>query len=690
MYELSELNTLREQLNACNPNDMFEALDNLENQLTLDELEACLTHSTATTLPENLRQLLSTRWQRIRNTSMCYTQQPANSIHQFCLKLAQKVDADNAYRLLMPSIENVVDVYGSNIRDFKLHEFVLSDQERVFIPVTDCLHSASVSDDGIFKHVVTIDGGNPELTANELQRVRNHSTEANQLYKAIVHLNAQRLWGDSLPAKLTQLARQLRQGGAQNEGEEFNSGSAANEGIAQFYEYWNSIPLHQQTTLFAEMPGLETVIGRLFRPNDAVYREVRFCVEIIAHEIEYIINTYPSNRTLHTLVSNKEKALNAALAKGPDLVRPFNKKPPKSLIPVIFKLNEPDKRALFELKDCEQAFILALEQEPQDLLDDDTKHAIASMQWRNTSLLIEAAMRGKTPVISQLLAWGADIELPGPYGSNALHWAANNGHVDAVNCLLDHGALLEARGSNNCSALHFAVAHHQGAVVELLLKKNADVNSRNSDGINVLDRAEKAYPDGIIPILRHMATLPIEQQAACLQGVSGGPYNDVYTYTVIAQPSAFYTLFSPQVNPQARAILTEMALDPHLDKIRHHYLLMKQKSLSNRRYIAAASAAQTLLLECHKAQMTLLCTDPVTREAIQTFKTTCVNAIEAAKPVLEKHREWGKLLAKLLLAIITLPISLLLYSRGFFSIKTHSSQLIDQLHHAIKKPSAHD
>jgi hypothetical protein len=114
---------------------------------------------------------------------------------------------------------------------------------------------------------------------------------------------------------------------------------------------------------------------------------------------------------------------------------------------------------------------------------------------------------------------------------------------------------------------------------------------------------------------------------------------------------------------------------------------MKKKSLSNSDYIDAASAAKTLLVECGKAKVALFQSDVITDTKIRSFKNTCKSAIETAKPVLEKHREWGKVLAAFLLAIITFPVSLPLYAIGFFSVKTKSDQLLDKLHEAIDKPN---
>lgn len=277
--------------------------------------------------------------------------------------------------------------------------------------------------------------------------------------------------------------------------------------------------------------------------------------------------------------------------------------------------------------------------------------------------------------------------------STALHWAASRGHVDAVACLLEHGALLEARGWGNNTPLNFAVRDGKSAVVELLLKKNASVNARNSKGQNALDIAIASHPEFVEPLLMHLATLPVNEQAECLLNVPGGPYDDVYAYVAAERPECLNRLIlnslkeSNASTDDTIAILAKMHFDEHIEHISAHYQRMKKKSLSNSKYIDAASAAKTLLIECGKARVALFQSDAVTDIKILSFKDTCKSSIETAKPVLEKHREWGKVLAAFLLAIITLPISLPLYATGFFSVKTKSDQLLDKLHEAIDKPS---
>jgi hypothetical protein len=148
-FFLTAIIKLRQTLDALKTENTLQELERFENQLTLKELEECLFNATSENLNTKLIELLALRWERIRGSSMCYTQKPSNSVNQLCLKLAiaispsittaSKIEAEpntGPYCLLMPSLESSEDVYGANINSLKLHEFVLSDRERVFIQCT--------------------------------------------------------------------------------------------------------------------------------------------------------------------------------------------------------------------------------------------------------------------------------------------------------------------------------------------------------------------------------------------------------------------------------------------------------------------------------------------------------------------------------------------------------------------------
>ena len=91
---------------------------------------------------------------------------------------------------------------------------------------------------------------------------------------------------------MLRLVNALRAGGAHGgHGEELNSGSQANEGISEFSEYWEKIPTAIRSEYLRLYPELNDALGRLFRPRDRDYRDVTFCVELIAEAIDNIITS---------------------------------------------------------------------------------------------------------------------------------------------------------------------------------------------------------------------------------------------------------------------------------------------------------------------------------------------------------------------------------------------------------------
>jgi hypothetical protein len=86
---VDEIMDLQQQINAFKPKNTLQALERFENQLTLQEMGACFFDSEPGELAINLTHLLSARWERIRNSNMCYTVQPQNLVNQLCLEIAK-------------------------------------------------------------------------------------------------------------------------------------------------------------------------------------------------------------------------------------------------------------------------------------------------------------------------------------------------------------------------------------------------------------------------------------------------------------------------------------------------------------------------------------------------------------------------------------------------------------------------
>ena len=94
----------------------------------------------------------------------------------------------------------------------------------------------------------------------------------------------------------------------------------------------------------------------------------------------------------------------------------------------------------------------------------------------------DAAMRGDTEEVRQLLASGADVNAAQGDGMTALHWAAERGDADLAATLLTAGANPEAvTRIGQYTPLHLAARNGGDAIVSLLLADGADVERRTSN-----------------------------------------------------------------------------------------------------------------------------------------------------------------------------------------------------------------
>lgn len=91
--------------------------------------------------------------------------------------------------------------------------------------------------------------------------------------------------------------------------------------------------------------------------------------------------------------------------------------------------------------------------------------------------LVEAAFRGQTERVRELLADGADITVRDWREYNALHWAAMGGSAEIVQLLLDHGADIHATTGKSdrdgLTALSMAAASDEKEVVRILVAAGA-------------------------------------------------------------------------------------------------------------------------------------------------------------------------------------------------------------------------
>ena len=254
-------------------------------------------------------EFLKQRWERISNTCLAYPYGYSNSsATQMCLTLAETLagalsqlhhlskpeDVVNAgissYQLLMPTVTTKESLMGTLFTgsDLKLHEFILSDDNKRFIEVKECL-SASRGD-GILRDTseVGADKKNRQLSADEERRIGTHSNIANKYYnlmKKEVHLEET---GKSVGSYLRRLQKGLI-GGGKTEGAhegatDDGAGHTARLAIAEFGEFFNRLDQKEKDFLLNKIIGFKSLWNSL----SAQGQTLGTCVELASKDITYI------------------------------------------------------------------------------------------------------------------------------------------------------------------------------------------------------------------------------------------------------------------------------------------------------------------------------------------------------------------------------------------------------------------
>jgi len=117
------------------------------------------------------------------------------------------------------------------------------------------------------------------------------------------------------------------------------------------------------------------------------------------------------------------------------------------------------------------------------------------------SPLNEAAMRGDTAQVQQLLDNGADINA-NSCGYTPLMSAARTGNTTVVEQLLGKGANVNATSNKGgSSALIYAAIRGQTDCVKVLLEHGANTEQRNHSGKSALDYARKKGYTKIVQLI---------------------------------------------------------------------------------------------------------------------------------------------------------------------------------------------
>jgi len=497
---ISQIETIRLLIDENNVETTPDKLNQFENKLTLAEIEYCLSIKEKVDLSERLCAVLAQRWERIRTSSMSYTESPLNIVNQFCLDLAKELytipktekeidelpDCEGPYFILMPSLSVSTDVIGSNIHNLTLQQFILSDDEKIFIPILPILERAAISDNGEFEHYVSMNGSFLKLSDEELNRLKHHSAIIEEYVLAIEQLNEFRIKGEGLGAHLQRLVVALRAGGAHggNDGQEYNAGSQANIGILEFSAYWDKVPAALKSDYLRQYPELNDSLGRLFRPRDTDYGSTIYCVELIAQAIDNIIQIY--NLSIHSLeklkieVANKKEIIDREIKSDKYQLLPSKASLPK-IYAAIFTLPIEEQKVIFP--DYSNICMYLLENDPsslveiKDLITEKMQQEISTTRFLgNKTALMIAAASGSNQLVKLLLEMNVNIDAIDFNGDTALMHAVRSNNRDVVLSLLEAGARIDILNYSGLNAITLAERNNQIDLLEIIFLHAVSLN----------------------------------------------------------------------------------------------------------------------------------------------------------------------------------------------------------------------
>lgn len=292
-----------------------EVLYHLGNQQLITNFDEILTSAQSEIeKKEALKQLLADRWQDIKGTSFAYCEQPREPLNQLCQALALYIsplpkdlaDCDDwqagegPYFILMPGLEAYNDIVsGSNIHQCRLHEFILSEDGKRYIPIYQTLRFFY---EGTWKQPVhtvfteeqmsdeTIDKAADPLTNHETAQLRNHSETTTRLMH---NLDILKDPNASFFNRLSQLADGLFAGSSHGgAGQSDNAAAQANEAIIEFFNYWDSLLEEMRQHYLKKVPMLGPILKRLSDPVAISQQGVNYCVGLTGGELRHEVSQH--------------------------------------------------------------------------------------------------------------------------------------------------------------------------------------------------------------------------------------------------------------------------------------------------------------------------------------------------------------------------------------------------------------
>ncbi|QYT04588.1 hypothetical protein H0G86_011490 [Trichoderma simmonsii] len=173
----------------------------------------------------------------------------------------------------------------------------------------------------------------------------------------------------------------------------------------------------------------------------------------------------------------------------------------------------------------------------------DAGSAIDRKGRRERSPLFKAAYFGKVDIAKELLARGADPELPGERGWRPLHGGADN--MDIVQLLITRGVDINAQKLDLWTPLHLSIFWGKRDIVQFLLTSGADPNIPNEDGNTPFHLSFASGMEDIF--IRHQGPICID-----LDKYDADGYAPIHKAILESSPEILKVLIRKGANLQAK------------------------------------------------------------------------------------------------------------------------------------------
>lgn len=475
--------------------------------------------------PENqkkecLKQILAQRWMDIKGTKYSYCEQPRDLFNQLCLAVALYIsplpedlsDCDDwqvgqgPYFVLMPTLEACNDiVLNSNIHQYQLQEFILSEDNKRYIPVYDVLnfyfHSTALKP----VHMVFSneqmddpqwDKKDDALTESEHIQLKNHSELTTQILNNLEILKDP---NGSFFNRISELADGLFAGSSHGgSGTGDNAAPAANEAIIKFFEYWDGLTEDSRKLYLRLVPNLTPIFKRLRDPVAIASQGVNYCVGLTGGELRFIAREN-RNQLQSEGISKLQEAVRGILNTLETVI-----KQAKYKFNVVQKDAEPQVYEIINIHPNEQSYLI------NTYLNMDYPNFLFyafDQQPKMVPLFMEAFQKSR---YKSLLLQQQSLE-----GMTLLMRAAQC-YPEALKILLV--TYLELPIALNKEEVIIIAQRHPEALAQLLaviakLERNEQLHfliGKNACGMNLMISALETNPTSFLQICELINTYPVD------------------------------------------------------------------------------------------------------------------------------------------------------------------------------------